>query len=210
MKRFKIASIVAIITTFGTSAFADNNTYPNNYSVNEYHPDVSQHNSFFKPLRIGFGMDVGVPSGASIGVVVHPKLDWVNAEASFTYVLAPGGRLSVKLDPLALLPNVPVGLVADVQAGFNANGTIPGHSDLPGVGWDYVNLYGGLRLGKPNKFSWVIEAGPSYMHITTSNFQSLLNKVGSTSNLKVGNPSVDGWLAPTFSTGFQVVWDVQK
>ena len=164
------------------------------------------------PLRVGFGMDVGVPSGGAVGVVVNPGLDWARLQASLTYdYLSLGGRGSLQLDPLALLPNCPIGLFADVQGGFQPEANIPGgHSDLPSVGFDYVNLYGGLRFGKPNGFHWNFEAGPTYMHVSTGNFQSVLNNVsgsGNTlSNLKVGNPTVDGWFVPTFSTGFTVVW----
>lgn len=158
------------------------------------------------PLRLGFGMDIGVPSGGALGLVVHPKLDWVSASAAVTYNgLAPGGRLAVKLDPLALLPNCWVGLFADLQGGFAGQGTIPGHSDLPSVGYDYFNAYGGLRLGKPNGFHWNFEVGPTYMHVATSNFQSVLSNTGA-SSLVVGNPTVDGWFVPTFMTGFEVVW----
>lgn len=161
------------------------------------------------PLRVGFGMDVGVPSGGAVGVVVNPGLDWARLQASLTYdYLAFGGRGSLQLDPFALLPNCPIGLFADVQGGFQPEASIPGHSDLPGVGFDYVNLYGGLRLGKPNGFHWNFEVGPTYLHVSTKNFQSVLNQVNNSNlnGLVLGNPTVDGWFVPTFSTGFTVVW----
>lgn len=158
------------------------------------------------PFRLGFGMDVGVPSGGAVGVVVNPKLDWVRLQASLTYdYLAFGGRGSLQLDPFALLPNCPIGLFADVQGGFQPTATIPGHSDLPGIGFDYLNTYAGLRLGKPNGFHWNFEAGPTYMHISTSNFQSVLSGTN-VGQLKLGNPTVDGWMVPTFKTGFTMVW----
>lgn len=159
------------------------------------------------PLRLGFGGDVGVPSGASLGLVVHPKQDWLSVSPSLTYNgLAFGGRLALKLDPMALINhgNLPIGLFADVQGGFFGQGTIPGHSDLPSLGYDYLNLYGGLRLGKPNGFHWNFEVGPSYLHATTGNFQSVVGNSGN--GLTIGNPTVDGWLIPTFVTGFEVVW----
>ncbi len=160
------------------------------------------------PLRLGFGMDVGVPSGASLGLVVHPKQDWISVQPSLTYNgLAFGGRLALKLDPMALINkgNLPIGLFADAQGGFAGTGTIPGHSDLPGIGYDYLNLYGGLRLGKPNGFHWNFEVGPTYLHATTDNFQAVLKNTN-TSGLTVGNPTVNGWVIPTFVTGFEVVW----
>ncbi len=160
------------------------------------------------PFRVGFGMDLGVPSGAALGLVVHPKVDWASVQLSLTHnVLNFGGRASLKLDPMALINrgNLPIGLFADAQGGFAAQGTIPGHSDLPSLGYDYLNLYGGLRLGKPNGFHWNFEVGPTYMHINTDNFQAVL-KNGNVPGLSVGNPTVNGWLVPTFVTGFEVVW----
>lgn len=157
------------------------------------------------PIRVGFGMDVGVPSGLSLGVVLHPKVDWVSAQLSLTHnVLNFGGRVALKLDPLAVFANNPIAPFVDVQGGAAAQGTIPGHSDLPSLGYDYLNLYGGLRLGKPNGFHWNFEVGPTYMHVTTDNFQSVLGNKGQ--GLVVGNPTVNGWVTPTFVTGFEVVW----
>lgn len=196
--------VLACLTSSGMALADDSQVYPNNYSVNEYHPSVKMPDPH--PFRIGFGMDLGVPSGAAVGVVVNPKADWVRLQASLTYnYLAFGGRASLQLDPLALLPKVPIGLFADVQGGFYPRANVPGHSDLPQVGYDYLNLYGGLRLGRPNGFHWNIEVGPSYMHVATNNFQSLVNKTG-TSGLMAGNPVVNGWLTPTFETGFTAVW----
>ncbi len=159
------------------------------------------------PLRVGFGMDVGAPSGGAVGVVVNPGLDWARLQDSLTYdYLSFGGRGSLQLDPFALLRNCPIGLFADVQGGFQPTASIPGHSDLPQVGFEYVNLYGGLRLGKPNGFHWNFEAGPTYMNIHTSNFQSVLNGTSGVGNLTLGNPTVNGWIFPTVETGFTVVF----
>lgn len=174
------------------------------------------------PVRAGFGVDLGVPSGVAAGVVVNPALDWARLQASLTYdYLSPGGRLSLQLDPMALIQvqhrrwdnpelvwykrDFPFGVFADVQGGFQPLAAIPGHDNLPKVGFDYLNLYGGIRLGNPNGFHWNLEAGPTYMHVITSNFQAVLNGTN-TNGLVLGNPHVNGWFAPTFDTGFTVVW----
>ncbi len=190
MRKFLFAAIsVVALTATADSAFADDR--PNRF-------------------HMGFGMDLGVPSGAAVGVVVNPGLDWARLQASLTYnYLTFGGRGSLQLDPFALIRDrrggIPFGLFADVQGGFYPQANVPGHSDLPSVGYDYLNLYGGIRLGRPNGFHWNFEAGPTYMHVATGNFQSVLNNAG-VSGLKIGNPTVDGWFVPTFSTGFTVVW----
>lgn len=159
-------------------------------------------------LRLGFGADLGVPSGLAIGLVVHPMVDWVSLQASFTETyVAPGGRLSVKLDPFALMPRLAIGLFADFQGGFAAREGLPA-SNLPAVGYDYFNAYLGLRLGRPNGFNWVIELGPTYMHVNTDGFQSVISQSGNSNlnGLTVNNPTVNGWMVPTFVTGFSVVW----
>lgn len=157
------------------------------------------------PFRYGFGMDAGIPSGVSVGFILHPKIDWASAQASITHnALAFGGRLSAKLDPIAYDPRIAAGLFLDLQLGFNGQGNIPGQSDLPSVGYTYFNTYAGVRLGKPNGFNWIIEAGSTYMNIGTSNFQSFASK--HSKDLTVSNPTISGWVFPTFITGFSVVW----
>jgi len=173
------------------------------------------------PFRLGVGLDIGVPSGAGLQLTLHPKEDWarVGLAADYNY-LGFGGRGSLELDPMALINirhegmvagniqtwherDFPFGLFVDVQGGFFSQAGIPGHSDLPQVGYDYLNLYGGLRFGSPKGFHWNFLIGPTYMHISTGNFQSVLNNTG-VSGLKVGNPTVDGWVTPTFETGFEI------
>lgn len=156
------------------------------------------------PLRVGFGLDVGAPSGVAVAIVVHPKVDWLSTSAALTHNgLAFGGRLSVKLDPMGI-KNYPIGLFVDCQGGFASNGSIPGYSDLPSFGYQYLNLYGGLRLGRPNGFHWNFEIGPSYVHLTSHNFQGFLGNQGT--GVSIGNPTMTGWLVPTFVTGFEIVW----
>lgn len=195
MKKFVIATSVLAFMAVSDAAMADNNNPALNFS------DAPSH-----PFRIGFGLDAGVPSGLGIGVVVHPKADWISAEASFTFALAPGGRLALQLDPIAAAaPKLPIGLFADVQGGFAQQGNIPGQANFPMVGYDYFNTYLGLRLGKASGFQWVLEGGPTYIHINTNNFQSFVNQQSNV-GLSLGNPSLSGWAIPTFMTGFRVVF----
>jgi len=61
--------------------------------ADNYHPDITYQSH---PVRVGFGVDLGVPSGFAVGLIVHPRVDWVSLQASFTETyFAPGGRLSV-------------------------------------------------------------------------------------------------------------------
>jgi hypothetical protein len=157
------------------------------------------------PVRAGFGMDVGLPSGAAVGFVLHPGTDVLSLQTSLTYnALNFGGRAALKIDPMALARRLPIGVFLDVQGGFAAAGNVPGHTaNLPSLGYDYANLYGGLRLGRASGFHWNFELGPSYLVANTGNFQSV---IGNNNGLKVGNPSANMWITPTFETGFEVSW----
>ena len=167
-----------------------------------YHPDIS---SSYHQFRVGFQADVGLPSGLALGISIHPKIDWLVLTPSLTYNgLAFGARGSIKLDPMALLPRLPIGLFADFQAGFAGQGDIPGHSNLPSLGYDYVSTYLGLRLGRPNDLHLNIEAGPSWLHFSTSNFQQVVS--AGEPNLVVDNPVVNGRIFPTFVLGLEKVW----
>lgn len=170
-------------------------------------------------VRLGVGLNLGVPGGAAVGVVVNPKLDWLRVELDLTYnYLTFGGRASVQLDPMAeilIRSNVTTadgsyivtknpfgfGIFADIQGGFFPTAGVPGHSDLPQLGYDYLNLYAGIRLGNPNGFHWVFEAGPTYMYARTGNFSQVVGNVEQ--GLTLGNPTARGWITPTGMTGFQ-------
>lgn len=159
------------------------------------------------PVRIGAIADLGVPSGLALGVVVHPKADWLTGSVALTHnSLNFGGRLSVKFDPIAyIFPKLFIGGFLDLQGGFAADGTVPGYSEYPSINYQYINVYAGFRLGKPNKFHWNFEVGPSYIHIASGSFQSMLGKYQS-AGTTFGNPSIQGWFLPTFVTGPEILF----
>lgn len=160
------------------------------------------------PFRAGFGMDLGAPSGLALGLVVHPYVDWLSLQASLTFNgFGPGARLAAKIDPVAhVLPNSPLGILFDVQGGVACYGNMPGSaSQYPTVGYEYVNLYGGFRFGKVNRFHWIFEVGPSYINFNVMQFQNFVRSQFDRT-MTAGNPSVNGWVNPTFITGFEIVW----
>jgi hypothetical protein len=156
-------------------------------------------------IHLGGELGLGAPSGAHLGVVLEPKLDWLQLEAGLAYnYLAFGGQASLRLDPLALLPQVPVGVFGEVEGGFFPVEKVPGHTDLPGIGYDYASLMAGLRLGKATGFHWSLEGGESFLHFSTSDFQSIANKSG-VSGLFLGNPSGNAH-GPCLETTFTLVF----
>jgi hypothetical protein len=157
-------------------------------------------------IRIGLGADVGVPSGASLGIVACDNACAFRAQVSMTHnAMGLGGRASIKADPLAFIPKNPIAIFFDLQGGIASQGKIPGTTNLPPLGYDYLNFYGGLRFGRAKGFHWVLEVGPTLLVANTSNFQHYADNNGTT-NVKVSNPTVTAWIVPTFVTGFEVVW----
>jgi hypothetical protein len=155
--------------------------------------------------RLGPSLDVGVPSGITLGIVFNPWVDWVRLGAGLSdNVLHTGGRFSLQLDPMALMPRLPIGLFGDFQAGGFSKGSIPGHSaDLPTVGYTYESLMAGLRLGRPGAgFKFVLEAGTTHLNVSSGNFASVVNNNGGgSSGLTIGDPKVSGWASPAFDLG---------
>lgn len=179
MKKFLVCATVIALISVSTTASAEEK---------------------YSPVRVGFGMDLGVPSGASLGIVVCEDACGLRGQVSLTHnALAFGGRASIKLDPFALMPKIPIGFFFDWQGGFTGQGSIPGHADLPTVGYDYLNFYGGLRLGKAKNFHWNFEVGPTYLVANTSNFQSYVNKNG-TGNVSVSDPDPSSSILITSSS----------
>jgi hypothetical protein len=190
-KRTKVLLATVAVLAVTSAAAADEVAY----SVNEYHPDVSQ--SLVPRHRwLGVQADVGVPDGAALGLVIRPKVDWLRLEAAGTYnALALGGRLGLTLDPISF----PVAPTLTFEGGFAGQGTVPGHANLPGVGYGYVNFHLGLELGNRDSWRFFVHGGPSFLHVTTSNFQ---NGVGlGASGVTLADPTADVWVVPAFKLG---------
>jgi hypothetical protein len=154
-------------------------------------------------LHLGTVLTIGAPVGIGLGLAVNPGVQWLTLSANFTdNVLAPGAMFAAKFDPIAAVaPHSFVGVYADVEGGFAGQGNVPGQGNFA-VGYDYANFYAGLRVGRTTSFSWFLGLGPSFLHISTANFQSLVPNT-TVSNLTISNPRADGWVFPTAATGFQ-------
>jgi hypothetical protein len=208
MKSFFAVALTTVIMGSSSLAIADNSAvYPNNYSVNEYHPDPNAH-AYVRTWHLGPDFSVGFPSALNVGLAFNPFLNWaqVGVGVSWDY-LSWGAYGSLKLDPLALLPKVPVGLFEDTQIGFLGAGTVPDQHGLA-VGYSYQSFMAGLRLGRADHgFRWNIEAGESHLNVAARNFNSFIQaEAGSNQNgLTVANPHVAGWF-PAVSTGFSILF----
>lgn len=158
-----------------------------------YHPDASAHR---RHRWLGVQLDVGVPDGAALGLVVRPRVEWLRLELAGTYNgLAPGMRLGATLDPVSF----GIAPTLTAEAGFAMQGTVPDRSDLPSLGYDYLNLHLGVEFGKRDYWRFFVHAGPSFVHASTENFSSITSGAH---DLQLGEPTADAWLLPTAKLGF--------
>ncbi len=144
---------------------------------------------------IGMTMDLGVPDGAALGVVVRPAFDWLRLGAAATHNgMAPGVRLGVTFDPVdfALAPTF------TAEGGHYWAGTLPGVSKAPSIGYDYANLHLGLEVGSRATFRFFLRGGVSWLDVSTAHFQNASGGTGS----GIGDPSFSGWIAPSGKLGF--------
>lgn len=143
----------------------------------------------------GMTMDVGLPDGAALGLVVRPKFDWLRLGAAVTHNgMGPGVRLGVTLDPIqyAVAPTL------TVEGGHCFAGTVPGIQGSPSIGYDYANFHLGLEFGNRSSFRFFIRGGASWVNMSGAQAQNTVINNGST----IMNPSYTGWVAPSAKLGF--------
>lgn len=139
----------------------------------------------------GMSMDIGVPDGAGLALVVRPKFDWLRLGGAFTYNgMAPGARVGVTLDPVSF----PLAPTLTVEGGHYWAGTVPGVQGSPVVGYDYANLHFGLEVGSRANFRFFLRGGASWLALSATHLSS--------GGSGIGDPSFTGWLAPTGKLGF--------
>jgi hypothetical protein len=153
----------------------------------------------------GMTMDVGVPDGAALGLVVRPRFDWLRIAGAVTHNgIAPGLRLGVTVDPI----DFPIAPTLTVEGGHYWQGTIPGVSDSPTVGYNYANIHLGLEIGSRSAFRFFLRGGVSYVDVSASNISMgsngtvAANGASAMSGSGIGNPSFSGWVAPSGKLGF--------
>ncbi len=71
-------------------------------------------------------------------------------------------------------------------------------SDAPSISYSYANFHLGLEVGKRATFRFFVRGGASWLEGGTASFQSANGGSGPI----FGNPSFNGWLAPSGKVGF--------
>lgn len=202
MKRLIVGSVVALLALSSASAIAQELPPPGN------DPWVHAPLYVHKPRHrwVGLQFDVGAPDGAAAGLVLRPipdeRYDWFRLVGSVTYNglehVPPGVRGGLTFDPL----RSPVAPTLTGEVGHAFAGTIYGVNGSPTVSYDYVNVHLGLEFGNRNVWRFFLRGGVSWINLQTGNFQGALNLSDST--IVVGNPTFNGFVAPTGKLGFDV------
>jgi hypothetical protein len=185
-------AIVLASLTSARSGLADASANSSPTVATADHPTsvaVPRHRTF------GMTMDIGVPDGAGLGLVVRPYLDWLRLAASVTHNgMAPGVRGGLTLDPIKF----PLAPTLTVEGGHYWEGSLPIVKDSPAIGYNYANFHLGLEVGNRDTFRFFMRGGASWIDVSTAHFQNTPGGSGST----LGNPSYSGWLAPSAKLGF--------
>jgi hypothetical protein len=138
-------------------------------------------------------MDLGVPDGAALGLVVRPRFDWLRIGAAATHnTMAPGVRLGVTVDPVVF----PIAPTLTVEGGHYWEGPMPMIKNSPSIGYNYANFHLGLEVGNRATFRFFLRGGVSWLDVSTAHFQS------ASGSGTLGDPSYSGWLAPSGKLGF--------
>ncbi|MBV9947793.1 MAG: hypothetical protein JOZ69_13140 [Myxococcales bacterium] len=158
----------------------------------ETRPAPAQHKTF------GMDVDVGVPDGAAVGLVVRPQVEWLRLAGAVTHnTMAPGLRLGATLDPI----DFPVAPTFSVEGGHYWEGAMPFVKGSPSVAYNYANLHLGLEVGSRASFRFFVRGGASWLDVSTAHFQ---NTVGGGATSAIGDPTFHGWLAPSGKLGFSL------
>ena len=146
---------------------------------------------------VGIGVDLGVPDGGAIGIVVSPYYYWLKVSLSYTNnYFASGGRGGVTLDPIKFVIAPTFTTEYGFSTKFNASDTFT--SNLPSISYEYVNFQPGIELGSPNGFRFFLRAGVTSAWVRGYEY----TEVTDNSTLTIYDPKAHVWIAPTFKLGF--------
>lgn len=151
------------------------------------------------PFKVGMGFDLSAPSGAALGVEARlPHVPWFKLGVSGTYLLAPGVRTNVLIDPI----NFVIAPVANVDVGHQFTMKVPGISNSPSMDFNYLDLQGGAAIGKRDGARFLLMAGMSYLDGSVQHLDKSFTLPGGTT---VGSPKFNGWV-PNIKTGFELLF----
>lgn len=140
------------------------------------------------PIRVGGSVDLGLPSGLGVGVVVAPKVDWLHLGGSLRFNgISPGVEGSVVLSPIHYV--VSPQFEFDAGAFFRENMPFNIDNDKFNLQYNYANFMLGLALGNRDKTQFVLSGGAAYIDANIGG----LGQASHISNAFFSNPDFHGW-----------------
>lgn len=152
--------------------------------------------------RIGAGVDLGLPDGATVSIVARP-IRSIRAHAGLSHnMISLGERVGLTWVPLSWWASPTLSVEYGHYADGNANPLIRMVSGdasfssaiLDRVGYDYANAHAGLELGR-RWFTFYIHAGYSRITSTVHNLsaETMSQSAGNTTVTFSRDPSVRLW-----------------
>lgn len=193
-----LSLLICVIAVFVMSAAfcfiasaQDDNPYVHSYRDPEPKPDIRY---------VGVQLDVGVPSGAALGISVHPGTDVFRLGVAGTFNgLAPGLRGSLTFDPV----DFGVAPTLTLQYGGSFAGKLPNSSAK--ISYTYFDLLPGIEFGSRGAFRFFVRGGITWMDVNIRGFDTLITKgsmMGDNIDVRVGNPKIQAHLIPALQLGF--------
>ena len=149
------------------------------------------------PIKIGMGMDLGVPDGLGIGVTAQPWTHYLRLGVSFQdNYISPGMRGSVSFTPIKF----PVFPELEIAGGWFARETIPfslGSVSNLNLQYSYADFLFGIGFGNRDKAMFLLSGGASYIDANIGNIGQSVHL----SNALFSNPTFTGWI-PSGKLGF--------
>jgi hypothetical protein len=148
---------------------------------------------------IGMQFDIATPSGVALGIEGRlPYVPWFKLGIAGTYLLSPGVRGNLLIDPIRF-PVVPV---IDLDVGYQSPFTVPGVNNSPSGSFVYEDVRGGLAFGSRSGARFLLLAGMTHLSGSVSNLQS---SITASPGVSFGNPHFDGFV-PSVKLGFEVLF----
>jgi hypothetical protein len=154
---------------------------------------------------VGAQLDIGLPDGGAVGLVVRPFVKWARATVSYTFNgFSSGVRGGVTFDPIKF-PIAPTLTFEGGQA-FEAriDGSLLGFENDAFVRYSYANAHLGLELGNRDTFRFFIRAGASTIHARVRNVAPQVGEGGTT--VTFGEPRLQADLLGTAKLGFAMLF----
>lgn len=160
---------------------------------------ASAREDYPEQLRLGPSFDFGTPSGVGLGVAAElPYMHFLKWDVSATYLLSPGVKGGVLVDPIRF----PVAPVLDLDVGYQSSFTVPKMSDSPSASFSYEDIRAGLAFGRRDHVRLFLLGGETHVDGNVSNLTGTFTLPA---GVQVAGAHFSGWV-PSVKLGLSVLF----